>query len=186
MYAKCGALTKAQTILDELPVRDVVSWNTLIAGYAQHGLGKEAVGCLQRMRSEGLSPNAITYACILKACGIIQEVDMGKKIHNEITSQGLLSKHAMLGDALVYMYAKCGVLTKAQEVFDELPIRGPVSRNALIAGYAQQGQGQEALDCFQQMRSEGLSPNAITYTCFLKACGVMQDVDMGEKIHVKL
>ncbi|KAI5080330.1 hypothetical protein GOP47_0005809 [Adiantum capillus-veneris] len=123
---------------------------------------KGMVKSFEQMQSEDLSPDAIAYACTLNACGTTQEVDLGEKNHDEIASQGLLEKHVNLG-----------VLKKIQEVFDELPIRGPVSWNALIAGYAQEGQGQEALDYYQQMGSEGLSPNAITYAFFLKACGVM-------------
>ncbi|KAI5061774.1 hypothetical protein GOP47_0024279 [Adiantum capillus-veneris] len=183
MYAKCGALVKAQQVVDELPIRDVVSWNTLIAGYAQLGQGQKALGCFQRMQSEGLSPTVITYTCMLKACGTTQDVAMGKKIHDEIASQGLLKKDVVLGNALVDMYAKCGVLVKAQEVLDELPVRNVVSWSALIAGFVQQGQGSEALGCFQRMRSEGISPDAITYACILKACGITQHTDMGKKIH---
>ncbi|KAI5059719.1 hypothetical protein GOP47_0026038 [Adiantum capillus-veneris] len=183
MYAKCGALTKARKVVGEIAVRDVVILNALIAGYAQHGCGKEALACFQQMRSEGLSPNAVTYVSTLKACAITQNVDVGERIHDEIASQGLLEKHVVLGGALVDMYAKCGFLRKAQKVLDELPVRNVVSWSALIAGYAQHGCGKEALDCFQRMRSEGISPNAITYGCTLKACGIMQDVDMGDKIH---
>ncbi|KAI5059667.1 hypothetical protein GOP47_0025986, partial [Adiantum capillus-veneris] len=183
MYAKCGALVKAQQVVDELPVRDVVSWNALIAGYVQHGQGKKALACFHCMQSEGLSPNAITYSCILKACGITQDVDMGKQIHDEIVSQGLLEKNVVLGSALVDMYAKCGVFTKAQQVLDKLAVQNVVSWTALITGFVQHGQGKEALGCFRQMQHEGLSPNAITYACLLKACGIMQDIDMGKQIH---
>ncbi|KAI5080121.1 hypothetical protein GOP47_0005600 [Adiantum capillus-veneris] len=183
MYAKCGALLKAQRVFDELPIRNVVSWNALISGYVQHGLNKEAVGCFHRMRSEGFSPDVVTYASVLKACGVMQDLDMGKKMHDEIASQGLLKKDVVLGNALVDMYARCGVFLKAQKVFDELPVRNVVSWTALLAGYVQHGQGKEALGCFQRMRSEGLSPNAITYTCILKACGIMQNGVMGKQIH---
>ncbi|KAI5075041.1 hypothetical protein GOP47_0011002 [Adiantum capillus-veneris] len=186
MYAKCGAFTKAHKMLDELPVHDVVSWSALIARYAQEGKGQEALSCFQKMRSKGFSPNAITYACILKACGITQDIDMGKQIHDEIVSQGLLGKDVVLGSALVDMYAKCGVLAKAQNVLDKLPVRDAVTWSALIAGYAQQGHGHEALGCFKRMRSEGFSPDAVTYACVLKACGITQDVGMGEKIHEKI
>ncbi|KAI5079086.1 hypothetical protein GOP47_0006757 [Adiantum capillus-veneris] len=183
MYVKCGALTKAQKVLNELSVRNVVSWNALIAGYAQHGCGKEALRCFHQMRREDLSPNAITYACTLKACGLTQDVHMGERIHDEISSQGLLLKHVVLGNALVDMYAKCGALMKAREVLDGLPIRDIITWNALMAGYAQHGCGKEVLGCFHQMPREGLSPDAITYACTLKACGLTQDVDMGERIH---
>ncbi|KAI5056866.1 hypothetical protein GOP47_0028684 [Adiantum capillus-veneris] len=186
MYAKCGALVRAQQVVDELPVRDVVSWNALVAGYVQHGQGKQALGCFHRIRSEGLSPSAFTYACILKACGIMQDIDMGKQIHDEIVSQGLLRNDVVLGNALVDMYAKCGVLLKAQQVLDELPVRDVISWTTLIAGYAQQAQGHKAVGCFHRMKSEGFSPDAITYACILKVCGIMQDIDMGKKIHEEI
>ncbi|KAI5066600.1 hypothetical protein GOP47_0019224 [Adiantum capillus-veneris] len=183
MYAKCGALVEAHLVLDELPVRDVVSWSTLISGYAQKGQGEEAVNCFQQMQSEGLSPNAITYACFLKACGIIGAVEKGKQIHDEIVSQGLLEKDGVLGNALVGMYAKCGALSKAAQVLDELPTRDVVSWSALIAGYVKNGQGEEALICFQRMQSEGFFPDAITYTSLLQACGITGAVDRGKQIH---
>ncbi|MCO5592084.1 hypothetical protein L7F22_046078 [Adiantum nelumboides] len=120
MYVKCGVLLEAQNAFDELTIRDVVSWTALIAGYAQQGQGKEALGCFQRMLSENFSPNAITYVCILRACGIMQDVDVGKQIHDEIVHQGLLKKNVVVGNALIDMYAKCGVLLQAQQVFNEL------------------------------------------------------------------
>ncbi|KAI5067709.1 hypothetical protein GOP47_0018237 [Adiantum capillus-veneris] len=183
MYAKCGALVKAHQLVDEFLVSDAIAWTTLITGYVQHGQVEEALGCFYRMQSKGLSPSAFTYSSILKACGIMQDVEMGKEIHKEIVSQGLLKENVVLGNALVDMYAKCGALLKAQIAFDTLPVRDVISWNALIAGYAQQGQGQEALGCFQRMRSEGFAPTAITYACILKACGITQDVDVGKKIH---
>ncbi|MCO5592863.1 hypothetical protein L7F22_046867 [Adiantum nelumboides] len=88
---------------------------------------------------------------------------------------GRLKDDVVLGTALVDMYAKCGVLQKAQKVLEELPFRNVVSWNVLIAGYLKEGQDQEALGYLQQMQNEGLDPNAITYDCILKACGIMQD-----------
>eukprot|EP00250_Pteridium_aquilinum_P010334 c19309_g1_i1 orf=1-717(-) len=81
MYAKCSALDKAQELFDNLLIRNVVSWNTLIAGYAQHALGEKALNCFQRMQSEGFSPNPVTFICILKACCSIGALDKGQEIH---------------------------------------------------------------------------------------------------------
>ncbi|MCO5583964.1 hypothetical protein L7F22_037882 [Adiantum nelumboides] len=97
----------------------------------------------------------------------VYDIDMGKKIHDIIATQGLLKTNIMLGNALVDMYAKCGVLTKAQFVFDELSVRNAISWSALIAGFAQQGQSQEALDCFQRMRNEGFSPTVSSWNALL-------------------
>ena len=181
MYVKCGVLEKAQEVLKGLSDRDVVSWNSLISGYAEDGQYHNVLHCLEQMQIEGLLPDSVTFMCILKACGSIGAVDKGIKIHNEIVNMGLIEKDIVLGNALVDMYAKCGVLGKAQEVIDQLPIRDIVSWNALISGYAQQGKGRAALNCFEWMQSEGLFPNEVTFLCILSACshsGLLDEAEM--------
>ena len=186
MYAKCGALAKAQEVLETLPVRNVVSWNALIAGYTQRGHGFKALNCFERMQREGISPDGVTFTCILKACGSRGLIDKGKQIHEEICRKGLLKKYVFLGNALVDMYAKCGVLTKARKVLDELPVRNVVSWSSLISGYVQQGECHEALICYERMQNEGHSPNSVTFVCLLKACANIRAVEKGEKIHEQI
>jgi pentatricopeptide repeat protein len=171
MYAKCGILAKAREVLEELHGRDVATWNTLIAGYVRQGLCHEALSCYERMQSDGLSTNATTYVCILKACGSAGAVDKGIRIHEEISGSGLLERNMLLGNALVDMYAKCGKLDKAQRALEELPIRTVVAWSSLLAGYARQSDGYNALMCFEQMQNEGICPNDVTFSCVLNACG---------------
>ena len=75
MYAKCGALVKAQEVFDKLLERNVITWNALVAGYAQHDLGHEVLKHFEKMQSEGISPNTVTLVCILTACGSLGFVD---------------------------------------------------------------------------------------------------------------
>eukprot|EP00250_Pteridium_aquilinum_P017549 c23686_g11_i4 orf=3-908(-) len=116
MYAKWGALAKAQAVFDDLPARDVTLWNALIAGYVQNEFGDEALCRFGQMRKERFSPDAVTFLCILKACGTIGAAKKGEEIHAKVSRQGLLEKHTVLCTALVDMYGKCGELAKAQEV----------------------------------------------------------------------
>ncbi|KAH7291454.1 hypothetical protein KP509_29G017400 [Ceratopteris richardii] len=183
MYAKCGELAKAQRVLETLPSRDVISWSALISGYAHQGQGEKALKCFEQMQREGLSPNAFTFACLIQACGSIKAIEKGGEIHKEINRQGLLRNDLVLGTALVDMYAKCGALAKAQLVLEKLPFRDVITWSALITGYIQQGQGEQALCCFEAMQKEGLTPNAVTYACILKACGIIGAVEKGEQIH---
>ena len=98
-------------------VRDVVSWNALISRYSQ--VTYICLGSIQnlfeQMQNDGLSPNAITFVSLLKACGSVGAVEKGIEIHNEIMSKRLLEGNIELGNALVDMYAKCGELEKAQK-----------------------------------------------------------------------
>ena len=148
MFVKCGALGKAEAVHAELPIRDTVSWNALIAGYTQQGQRKEALDLFESMKSEGYSPDAVTFTCILKACGKTKNVQMGKQIHEEIINMGLLEKDVVLGGAVVDMYGKCGAPGKAQKAFEELPERNVVSWTSIIDSYSREGLVHQAMECF--------------------------------------
>eukprot|EP00250_Pteridium_aquilinum_P016413 c23092_g3_i1 orf=143-1567(+) len=136
MYAKCSSLVEAWEAFDKMPERDIVSWNALISGYAEHGHSHEAFRCFEELQTEGLSPNPTTIASILKACGTVECVDTGRKLHTDITLKGFFGE-LLLETALVDMYAKAGLLLEAQQVFNKLQVRDLVSWTALIAGYTQ-------------------------------------------------
>ncbi|MCO5573133.1 hypothetical protein L7F22_026898 [Adiantum nelumboides] len=135
---------------------------------------------------KGLSPSAITFTCILKACRKLGALYKGIEIHAQIARQGLLCDDVVLGTFLVPMYAKCNALAKAQIVLNELPVRIAISWNALISAYVQQNNAKKALDCYERMRSEGLSPDAVTFSCTLKACGCVGASAIGEEIHFEI
>ncbi|KAH7433255.1 hypothetical protein KP509_07G061800 [Ceratopteris richardii] len=175
MYAKCGALSKAKCVFDSLLHRDVVCWNALIVGYMHDGQGERALDCFKRMKHDGITPDATTYACMLKACASIGACDEGQKIHDEIERQGLLEVDIM-----------CGKLSKAQEVLHQLPFRDVVSWNALITGFAQGGLGEQALSCFEKMQSEGISPDAVSFLCILNVCSHLGLVDKGYEYFVNM
>lgn len=125
----------------------------------------------------------MTFTCILSACSCIATIDKGTQIHNEIVNAGLLGTNIALGNALVDMYAKCGLLTRAHQVLKELPLRDVVSWSALIAGYAQKGLDSEAMSCFEHMQKEGLAPNELTFLSLLNAFSHSGKLDEAEKYY---
>ena len=68
MYAKCGIFSKAQEVLEQLCIQDVVSWNALITGYSLQGQGYRALNCFESMQIKGISPNEVTFLGVLNAC----------------------------------------------------------------------------------------------------------------------
>ncbi|KAJ7237494.1 hypothetical protein O6H91_Y445400 [Diphasiastrum complanatum] len=178
MYAKCECTEDARELFDNMSDRDVVSWNAMIAGYAQNGLGKEALALYEQMKQEGVQPDNVTVVLLLKACASLAALEQGKHLHSEIIKRGFQSD-VVVGNTLVDMYAKCGCTEDARELFDNMSERDVVSWTAMIAGYAQNGLGMEALALFEQMQREGTKPNEVTYISVLSACAHSGLVDQG-------
>jgi pentatricopeptide repeat protein len=166
-------------VFDELEAQTIVSWNSLIAGYAQHGPCEEALSCYERMQKKGFSPDVLTFASVLKACGSMGAIDKGEETHADILKEELQGD-ALVGNALVDMYAKCGAPAKAREVFEELPARDVVAWTALISGYSQIGHDELVTDLFNRMVGEGVKPDLVACTIVLNACSRSGLLDRGE------
>ncbi|KAJ7285387.1 hypothetical protein O6H91_05G047000 [Diphasiastrum complanatum] len=185
MYAKCGCIEDARQVFNNMQERDVVLWNAMIAGYAQHGLGKEALDLYEQMKQEGVQPSNITYVVLLKACASIAALEQGKQLHADILKSGMESDE-IIGSALVDMYAKCGHVEDARQVFNNMNERDVVSWTAMIAGYAQDGLGMEAFTLYEQMKQEGVQPNIVTYVVLLKACASAAALEQGKQLHLDI
>ena len=118
------------------------SHGTLIAGYVQHGHMEVALSCFEEMWSRGFLPDAVTFACILRACSRVGAINKCQYLHVEISKGCLLEKDIVVGTALLDSYASCGFIDKEQDVFDELPFQNVVLWIVLIASYCHYGHGK--------------------------------------------
>lgn len=184
MYTKCGSMEEAHKVFDNLPNRNVVSWGAMIAGYTQLGHGLTALALFGKMQQEGVKPDKVILACLLKACGSIKSLGHGTMLHEQVIKNGLESD-VFVGNNLFYMYAKSGNLEEARKVFDGLSNRDVISWATMIAGYAHNGQALPALELFKEMQLQGVSPDEVTYSCVLKACGSAGAFGEGKLIHDK-
>ncbi|KAJ7540626.1 hypothetical protein O6H91_10G023400 [Diphasiastrum complanatum] len=185
MYAKCGCTQDARELFNNMSDRDVVSWNAMIAGYAQNGLGKEALALYEQMKQEGVQPDNVTFVLLLKACASLEVLEQGKRLHSDIIKRGF-QLDVIVGNTLVDMYAKCGCTEDARELFNNMTERDVVSWNAMIAGYAQNGLGKEALALYEQMKQEGVQPDNVTCVLLLKACACLAALEQGKQIHADI
>eukprot|EP01018_Ginkgo_biloba_P000319 Gb_38245 [translate_table: standard] len=168
-YAQNGCVDEALKLFEKMPERNEVSWNALIAGCVQNGHGEKALELLGQMQLEGVRPNSKTFASILPACADLAALEQGMEIHEEISKSGFESDIFVM-NALVDMYAKCGSIEKARDLFDNMQQRDVFSWTAMIAGYAMHGCGKEALKLFEHMQVCGINPNHVTLVCVLSAC----------------
>lgn len=163
MYARFGSLEEAHRVLDEFPRRNTVVWNSIIMGHANHQRSLAALDCYSKMQREGIHADKITYLSLLRACGNLGVLGLGKELHDGIVVSGFGSDLAV-GVSLVNMYGKCGSLDEAHKVFDNLPKENVVLLNALMAGYALHGEHQKALQLSNEPHRQGLQPEDDTNT----------------------
>eukprot|EP00250_Pteridium_aquilinum_P015263 c22481_g3_i1 orf=155-3055(+) len=182
MYAKCNLLADARKVFDQVTVRDLVCWTALISGYAECGLGEEALECYEQMQADHVCPCALLFSCTLKACCNVLDLSRGRELHLEIVKKGC-EKDSFIGSTLVDMYAKCGSLGEAQQVFDNLLVHDAVTWTALIAGYVEYGYGEEALKCLDCMEAGGVSPDSVMLVASLKACASTGSLHRGRALH---
>ncbi|KAJ0985997.1 hypothetical protein J5N97_004353 [Dioscorea zingiberensis] len=168
-YAKCGNLIVARKVFDRMLERNVVAWNAMISGYEQNGVGEEAIEVFYKMRAAKVEPDSATMVSLLSACSQVGALSLGQWVERYVMENGL-ELNVVLGTSLINMYARCGHVGKAREVFDMLKERNVVSWTAMIAAYGMHGHGCEATQLFHRMRSEGPLPNDVTFVAVLSAC----------------
>ncbi|MED6110116.1 hypothetical protein PIB30_040019 [Stylosanthes scabra] len=122
-YSICGDNVSACKVFDEMPVRDVVSWNGLISGYVKAGLFEDSISLFLRMDVE---PNVAIIVCILGACAKLGGLNLGKGVHGLVVKYSY-GKELMVGNAVMNMYMKCESVADARRVFDEMSEKDVIS-----------------------------------------------------------
>lgn len=133
MYARCGDLGCARKVFDEITVKDLVSWNSLISGYSKMGCAREAVEMFGELRGAGFEPDEMSLVSVLGACGELGNLDLGRWVEGFVVEHNM-TLNSYVGSALISMYAKCGDLVSARRIFDNMAKRDVITWNAAISG----------------------------------------------------
>lgn len=169
MYSKCGNIDSARYLFDSMSETTCVSWTAMIGGYAVNGNLDEALALFNSMKTAGKKPDLVTVVSLISGCGQTGALELGRWVNNYAISNGLKDS-LIVSNALIDMYAKCGSINDAREIFNAMPERTVVSWTTMIAGCALNGELKEALDLFFSMVESGLKPNHITFLACLQAC----------------
>lgn len=201
-YGKCGAIAEAEHVFGALSQRDITSWNSMLSVYVEQAQGHDMVPAVhaglnqahkplilfRQMQKEGLDLDQLAYVLALQACitlagkddTSIEEVrsvkimplEIGRALHAEALRKGFVQE-AFVGNCLVNMYGKYGVIREAEHAFCSISKHTVVSWNAMISAYAEQFQAQKALQIYRHMWEEGIYPNQWTFVPVLQVCGIL-------------
>jgi len=182
MYSKCGEVNLARRIFDEMQVKDDVSWATMMAGYVHHGCFFEVLQLLDKMKQQRMKMNKVSVVNSLLAAAEMRDLEKGKDVHNYALHEGMMSD-IIVATPIVCMYAKCGELKKAKELFLSLKGRDLVAWSAFLSALVQAGFPGEALSIFQEMWHVGLKPDKTILKILVSACADILNAGLGKIVH---
>ncbi|KAL8491430.1 hypothetical protein ACS0TY_023162 [Phlomoides rotata] len=189
-YAKCGELDYACKLFEEMSKRDIASWNALISGLAQGNRPYQALELFNRMSERKgddrvpMMPNEVTVLGALSACSQLGAIKEGDKVFDYIRKRRL-DENVIVCNAVIDMYAKCGMVEKAYTLFQGMKCsRSIITWNSMIMGFAMDGSGKKAIELYNHIAGgkEGVVPDSITYLAALCACNHAGMVDEGVKL----
>eukprot|EP01018_Ginkgo_biloba_P031701 Gb_03137 [translate_table: standard] len=185
MYVKCGNIMDARQVFDKMTDRNVISWTAMIAAYAQNEQGEEALQFFCQMYSLGEKPNQFTLGSVLRACASLESLQQGMQVHGYIIKTGFHSD-VYVCSALLDAYCKSGSVVNARKVFDRMAEPNIISWTVIIAGYAKNGHTGHALKLFRQMQRAGVRADQFTFTCVLRTCTSVADLEQGKQVHAHI
>ncbi|PUZ78392.1 hypothetical protein GQ55_1G449100 [Panicum hallii var. hallii] len=173
-YARAGRVDEARALFDEMPRRNDVSWSAMLSAYVAAGSFADAVRLFEDMLRSGARPNRAAVVGVLTACGALGALEQGRWVHALVAARpSQVGMDGVVATALIDMYAKCGSLDAARQVFAAATTeqRDVFAYTAMISGLSDHGRCQEAMELFGKMQAEGVRPNEVTFICVLTACG---------------
>ncbi|KAK9154184.1 hypothetical protein Sjap_001664 [Stephania japonica] len=212
MYGKAGELDSARRVFNGTATRDVVSWNSMLAGYSHGGLYEECLR-LYREMDGGFKPNAVTMMSVLQACAQLKDLVTGMEVHKFIV-ESEMEADVFIDNSIIGMYAKCGRLDYARESFDAMKVRDEISYGSMISGYLVHGMVDKAMELFREvekpslstwnavvsglvqnnqyddihklvheMQARGCRPNDVTLSSVLPSFSYFSNLKVGREIH---
>ncbi|WOL05000.1 pentatricopeptide repeat-containing protein [Canna indica] len=182
-YASCGRMPLARKLFDGMRTRSRVSWNVAIDGHVGNGEYDAALSLFRAMQSE-FTADEYTLQSVIGACGGVAALSLGMWVHAFVLRKfdRVVADDVLINNSLIDLYAKCGSVLLARQVFDRMPVRDLASWNAMILGLAMHGRIEQCFETFARLVAEDkIRPNSITFVGILSACNHGGLVNDGQR-----
>ncbi|CAJ2630809.1 unnamed protein product [Trifolium pratense] len=183
MYSKCSLVDNAHKVFDQMPVRSVVSWNTMIGAVTKIEDEQEALMLFIQMLREGTLFNEFTISSVLCECAFKCAILECMQLH-AFSIKVSVDSNCFVGTALLHVYAKCSSIKDASKIFESMPETNAVTWSSMLAGYVQNGLHEEALLLFRDYQLMGFEQDAFMVSSAVCACAGLATLIEGKQMHV--
>ncbi|XVF60609.1 hypothetical protein PTKIN_Ptkin08bG0061700 [Pterospermum kingtungense] len=185
MYSKCNNLIQARKLFDVMETRDVISYNVMMTGYLQTDFASEAVDTFTEMVAVGIKPNLSSIVKLLSALSELKNIKGGRSVHGYILRHEV-DMNTEVANQIVYMYAKCGFIYDARQVFDQIRYKDLISWTSMMTGYIFHGHADETILLFRMMKRERLFHDSVTLISLLQAFSQLGHLTLAKEVHCHL
>ncbi|XP_068661247.1 pentatricopeptide repeat-containing protein At5g04780, mitochondrial-like [Aristolochia californica] len=182
MYSKCAEVSKGRKLFDRMVDRDLVCWNVMIAAYEKSEQARESLELFHKMQQDGFLAGPVTMVSVASAIGQLGDDLRARSVHAKSIRNEFLD-HVNVGNSVIAMYGKCGLVKIAQVVFYAMKRKDTFSWNSILSGYTQNGFAKEALLLFDQMLGLGFGPDSVTMLNVVGACSYLGSLHLARGIH---
>ncbi|KAH7440387.1 hypothetical protein KP509_04G104800 [Ceratopteris richardii] len=185
MYDKCMCILEAEATFCSLPDHDVVTWTAMLSSFVEQGKAERALQTYRQMLESFIDVDKLAILSALQACCALPiwdeassgcehssskpSLDIGWALYADARKKHIASD-VFIGNTLMHLFAKCRRFVEAESVFNGLSVHDVVSFSVIMSVYTDQGQAKKALQLYQKMQEEGVSPDDQTVVNGLKAC----------------
>ncbi|KAL3640302.1 hypothetical protein CASFOL_015270 [Castilleja foliolosa] len=182
LYGKTGSVNDAANLFEKMPLKDVISWGSMMACYAHNRCSANALFLFEEMSIRKIDPNAVVFISALQACEATCNLDMGRRIHKLAIIKGF-DLDILVSTAMIDMYMNCHSPDDAVLVFDKMPRRDAVSFSAMLHGFVENGRHDKSIEVFRDMLGNNLRPDAFEIVKILMACSKLGSFQLTSCVH---
>ncbi|RDY07319.1 Protein SPIRRIG, partial [Mucuna pruriens] len=181
MYAKCCCVKYMGRAFECMPEKDLISWTTIIAGYAQNECHLEATNLFQNFQVERMDVDPMMVGSVLRACSGLKSKNLIKEIHGYVLRRDVADM--MLQNAIVNVYGEVGHIDYARRVFKSIKSKDIVTWTSMITCCVHNGLAVEALELFYSLKQTNIQPDSIALISALSATASLSALKKGKEIH---
>ncbi|KAK9267127.1 hypothetical protein L1049_009546 [Liquidambar formosana] len=182
MYVLCGSFMDAKNMFYLLELWYAAPWNFMIRGFSMMGWFDFALLFYFKMLGYGTSPDKYTFPYVIKACGGLNNVNLGKLVHDTIQVMGF-EMDVFVGSSLIKLYGENNCIDNARCLFDKMPQKDCVLWNVMLNGYVKNRDSDNAMGMFREMMNSETKPNSVTFACILSVCASEAMISFGTQLH---
>ncbi|KAL5127271.1 putative pentatricopeptide repeat-containing protein [Glycine soja] len=181
-YGTFGWVAEVDKVFKEIEEPNIVSWTSLMVGYAYNGCVKEVMSVYWSLRRDGVYCNENAMATIIRSCGVLVDKMLGYQVLSSVIKSGL-DTTVSVENSLISMFGNCDSIEEASCVFDDMKERDTILWNSIITVSVHNGHCEKSVEYFSQMRYTHAKTDYITTSALLPVCGSAQNLRWGRGLH---